>query len=147
MDNSTNNATNGSKAVKDNKQVVKANDIDSGFRSLNLFDEKNLAQAEIFLKKIITSKKSGIESIQDGLAILMRSQDLRLPFSTCTEHIHVINGKTGVDIHIIKSLLLRAGVIWDCTKDYIPQYQYTDGNTMYLETQLPEYCVKCRTSE
>ena len=114
---------------------------------LNLLDEKQLAQAEIFLKKYIQSDKSGIKSVQDGLAILARAQDLNLPFSSCAEHIHVINGKTGIDIHIIKSLLLRAGITWECTKDYIPQYQYTDGNTIYLETQLPQYVIRCRTAE
>ena len=114
---------------------------------LNLFNEKELAQAEVFLKKIIASDKGGIKSINEGLAVLMRAQDLQLPFSTCIEHIHVINGKTGVDVHIIKSLLSRAGVTWECTKDYAPQYQYTDGNTIYIETQLPDYCVKCRTAK
>ena len=114
---------------------------------LNLLDEKQLASAEVFLKKFMASKKGGIESVSDGLAILVRAQDLQLPFSTCIEHIHVINGKTGIDIHIIKSLLSRAGVVWECTKDYTPQYQYTDGNTIYLETQLPDYCVKCRTAK
>lgn len=114
---------------------------------LNLLDEKQLASAEIFLKKFMLSEKGGIKSVADGLAILSRAQDLQLPFTTCIEHIHVINGKTGIDIHIIKSLLSRAGVVWECTKDYTPQYQYTDGNTIYLETQLPQYCVKCRTAK
>jgi len=77
----------------------------------------------------------------------MRAQDLQLPFSTCIEHIHVVSGKTVADIHIIKSLLSRAGVTWECTKDYTPQYQYTDGNTIYNETQLPDYCVKCHTAD
>ena len=126
--------------------VVKHDEASTGLRVLNLLDEKQLAQAEVFLKKVIASDKGGIKSVNEGLAVLMRAQDLQLPFSTCIEHIHVINGKTGVDVHIIKSLLLRAGVIWECTKDYTPQYQYTDGNTIYLETQLPEYCVKCRTA-
>lgn len=118
----------------------------TGLSVLNLLDEKQLASAEVFLKKFMTSEKGGIKSVADGLAILTRAQDLQLPFSTCIEHIHVINGKTGVDVHIIKSLLSRAGVVWECTKDYAPQYQYTDGNTIYNETQLPPYCVKCRTT-
>lgn len=122
-------------------------DSATGLRVLNLLDEKQLAGAEVFLKKFMSSDKGGIKSVADGLAILTRAQDLQLPFSTCIEHIHVINGKTGVDVHIIKSLLSRAGVIWKCTKDYAPQYQYTDGNTIYNETQLPQYCVKCRTAK
>lgn len=119
----------------------------TGLTVVNLLDEKQLATAEIFLKKFMSSEKGGIKSVADGLSILARAQDLQLPFTTCIEHIHVINGKTGIDVHIIKSLLSRAGVVWKCTKDYTPQYQYTDGNTIYLETQLPDYCVKCRTAK
>ena len=119
----------------------------TGLAVINLLDEKQLAAAEIFLKKFMSSEKGGIKSVADGLSILARAQDLQLPFTTCIEHIHVINGKTGIDVHIIKSLLSRAGIVWKCTKDYVPQYQYTDGNTIYLETQLPDYCVKCRTAK
>ena len=119
----------------------------AGFNALNLFDEKQLVAAENFLKRMITTDKGGIKNVNEGLAIMMRAQDLGLPFSSCIEHIHVIQGKTGVDVHIIRSLLSRAGVTWECTKDYAPQYQYTDGNTIYNETQLPEYCVKCRTAK
>ena len=119
----------------------------TGLAVINLLDEKQLAAAEIFLKKFMSSEKGGIKSVADGLSILARAQDLQLPFTTCIEHIHVINGKTGIDVHIIKSLLSRAGVVWKCTKDYTPQYQYTDGNTIYLETQLPDYCVRCRTAK
>lgn len=119
----------------------------NGLTAINLFDDKQIAKAEIFLKRFMGSEKGGIKSIADGLAILARAQDLQLPFTTCIEHIHVINGKTGIDVHIIKSLLSRAGIVWKCTKDYVPQYQYTDGNTIYLETQLPQYCVKCRTAK
>lgn len=125
--------------------AVTHQDINTGIHVLNLLDEKQEAAAEVFLSKILGTEKSGIKSVKEGLAILMRAQDLQLPFSTCIEHIHVINGKTGVDVHIIKALLSRAGVVWKCTKDYTPQYQYTDGNTVYLETQLPQYCVKCVT--
>lgn len=121
--------------------------VGTGFNVLNLFDEKQLAAAESFLKRMMSTDKGGIKNVNEGLAILMRAQDLQLPFSSCIEHIHVIQGKTGVDIHIIRSLLSRAGVTWECTKDYAPQYQYTDGNTIYIETQLPEYCVKCRTAK
>ena len=127
--------------------VVKREELDTALANINLLDEKDIAQAEYFLKKILTSDKSGLKSVQDGLAIMLRAKDLNLPFSTCIEHIHVINGKTGVDVHIVKALLLRAGIVWNCTKDYVPQYQYTDGNTIYLETQLPDYVVKCRNAK
>ena len=119
----------------------------TGLSTINLFDDKQRAMAEALITRIMRSDKGGIKSVEDGLAICMRAQDLQLPFSSCIEHIHVINGKTGVDIHIIKALLSRAGVTWECTKDYAPQYQYTDGDNIYNETQLPTYCVKCRSAK
>lgn len=133
--------------VSKHQVVVRHKEVNSGLRVLNLLDEKQLANAEVFLKKIIATDKGGIKSVNEGLAVLMRAQDLQLPFSTCIEHIHVINGKTGIDIHIIKSLLSRAGVVWECSKDYTPLYQYTDGNTIYNETQLPSYVKLCRTAD
>ena len=137
----TNNGSNSrTLAVRHDEQAT-------SLSTLNLLDEKQLAMAEILIAKLMRSSKSGITSKEDGLAVLMRSQELHLPFNNCVEHIHVVNGKTGVDIHIIKTLLSRAGVVWECTKDYAPQYQYTDGNTVFLETQLPQYCVKCRTAK
>lgn len=112
--------------------------------NINLFDNKQLAAAEVFLNKIVKSEKGGIKNVNDGLAILMRAQDLELPFSACLEHIHVINGKTGIDIHLIKALLLRAGVTWDCTKNYTPLYEFTDGFNVYIDGNLPDYVVKVK---
>ena len=126
---------------------IRHDDAATGLKVFNLLDENQLASAEVFLKKLMTTEKGGIKSVNEGLALIMRAQDLQLPFSSCIEHIHLVSGKTVADIHIIKSLLSRAGVTWECTKDYTPQYQYTDGNTIYLETQLPDYCVKCQTAD
>lgn len=121
--------------------------INGGLNTLNFFDSKQLVAAENFLTKIMRSEKGGIKSVNDGLAVLMRAQDLGLPFSTCIEHIHVINGKTGVDIHVIKALLLRAGVTWKCIKDYAPLYEYTDGINVYMDNAIPDYCIKCLSSK
>lgn len=118
-----------------------------GMSAINLFDEKQLAAAENFLTKIMRSEKGGIKSINDGLAVLMRAQDLNLPFSTCLEHIHVINGKTGVDIHIIKALLLKAGCTWRCVKDYQPLYEYTDSINVYVDGSFPDYVIRCNSQQ
>ena len=121
--------------------------INGGINAINFFDEKQLAAAENFLTKVMRSKKGGIESVNDGLAVLMRAQDLALPFSTCIEHIHVINGKTGVDIHIVKALLSRAGCTWRCIKDYQPLYEYTDGINVYIDGSFPDYVVRCNSQK
>ena len=114
---------------------------------INLFDEKQLVAAENFITKVMRSEKGGIKSVNDGLAVLMRAQDLGLPFSTCLEHIHVINGKTGVDIHIIKALLLKAGVTWECIDDYTPLYEYTDGINVYVDGEFPDYLIRCKSKK
>ncbi|AXH74544.1 MAG: recombinase [crAssphage sp. isolate ctbg_1] len=119
--------------------------VGGAINRLNLFDEKDLIAAENFLTKIMRSEKGGIKNVNDGLAVLMRCQDLALPFGTCLEHIHVINGKTGIDIHIVKALLSKAACTWRCIKDYQAQYECTDGINVYCDTQLPAYCIRCKS--
>lgn len=113
---------------------------------LGVFSPEQIAELEVFLTKYIRSDKAGIKSVQDGLAIAMRAKDLRLPFSTCAEHIHVVNGKTGVDVHIAKALLLKGSVSWECIEDYHALYEYTDGFNAYVEDKLPSGCIKVRNA-
>lgn len=122
---------------------VESHITESAINKVNLLDERQYAAAEAFITKVMRSEKGGIKTVADGIAVLMRAQDLQLPFSTSLEHIHVINGKTGVDIHIIKALLLKAGVTWDCIKDYTPLYEYTDSINVYNESMLPESSIRC----
>ena len=136
--------TNGTTSVT-NQLAVQHNN--GGFANINLFDQKQLVAAEAFLTKVCRSDKGGIKNVNDGLAVLMRAQDLNLPFSTCIEHIHVINGKTGIDIHIVKALLSRAGCTWRCVKDYQPLYEFTDGINVYNEDSFPEYVVRCNNQK
>lgn len=118
---------------------------ENSINKINLFDEKQALAAEAFMNRIMRSEKGGIKSASEGIAVLMRAQDLNLPFSTCLEHIHVINGKTGVDVHIIKALLLRAGCTWECTKDYQPLYEYTDGINVFNDNAFPDYAIRCNS--
>ena len=55
--------------------------------SINLLDPAQLENAKVFMLQIMRSKKGGIASVEDGLAVLMRAQDLNLPFSTCLEQV------------------------------------------------------------
>lgn len=121
--------------------------VDRGLASVNLFNPTQLAAAEALMEKLMRSEKGGIKTVNEGISVLLRAKDLNLPFSTCIEHIHVINGKTGVDIHIIKALLLRAACHWECLCDYQALYEYTDGFNVYNENNLPEYCIRCNTSK
>ena len=117
--------------------------IGGAINRLNLFDDKDLIAAENFLTKIVRSEKGGIKTVNDGLAVLMRCQDLAIPFSTAIEHVHVINGKTGIDVHIAKALLSKAACTWRCLNDYQAQYECTDGINVYCDGKLPAYCKLC----
>lgn len=125
--------------------AVRDNFNGNSLSSINLFDNEQLAAAIAFLDKIMRSDKGGIKSVNDGLAILMRAKDLNMPFSTAIEHTHVINGKTGVDIHVIKALLLRAGVTWRCINNYSPLYEYTDGINVYIDGKFPDFVERCKS--
>jgi len=131
--------------IKSQSNQITKYEAKAGISTLNLFDDKQLASAEAFLSKVMKSNKGGITSVADGLAVLMRANDLNLPFSTCIEHIHVINGKTGIDIHIVKALLSRAGCTWNLKKDYQPLYEYTDGINVYVDGSFPEYVKRCKS--
>lgn len=134
----------------ENKQNIPCTAVDVSNRdinSINLLNPVELDYFKTYITSMISSDKSGIKTVADGIAVFSRARDLSLPFTACLEHIHVINGKTGIDVHLIKALLSRAGVTWECTKDYAPQYEYTDGSNVYSETLIPDYCKKFRTKE
>lgn len=114
--------------------------------TLNLFSDDGITKATVLLDRLIRSPKSGIKDVNDGIAVLLKAQELNLPFTTCVEHVHIINGKTGVDVHVLKALMLRAGITWNCVEDYIPLYEYTDSINVYNEWELPEFAVKCKNA-
>lgn len=120
---------------------------DNRLAGINLFKKDSLEAVVTILERITKSSKSGITSVNDGLAILIKAQDLKIPFSSGIENMQVINGKTGINVHLIKALLLRAGVTWRKIKDYTPLYEYTDGINVYLENQIPDYAIKFNSSK
>lgn len=133
---------NGSSKTARALSVRNATAIDNlDFRNVN---EMNAFEA--YIKQLIATDKSPIKSLPEAYACAQISQELGMGFLTAAAHIYSVNGRLYTDIHIIKALLLRAGVTWECTKKYIPLYQYTDGNNIYLETQLPSWAKRCRSA-
>lgn len=119
--------------------------VNGGYNADIILNEHQIDEAKAYLSTIL-GEKSGIKSVQEGMQLLLKARDLNIPLTSAVEHVHVIQGKTGVDIHILRTLLLRAGVTWRCTKDYIPQYEYTDGSNVYKQALIPSYCVVCRNN-
>ena len=132
---------------KDNIIPFNARTTTDALSKLDITTEQGMIAFETFAKQYIRSDKSGLKSTADVLSIFCRAQDLQLPFTSCAEHIHVINGKTGIDIHLIKALLLRAACRWECLEDYQALYEYTDGFNVFNESSLPDYCIKCKSKK
>ena len=132
---------------KDNIIPFSTRTTTDALSKLDITTEAGMIAFENFAKQYIRSDKSGLKSTSDVLSIFCRAQDLQLPFTSCAEHIHVINGKTGIDIHLIKALLLRAACRWECLEDYQALYEYTDGFNVFNESSLPNYCIKCKSKK
>ncbi len=116
--------------------------IGRAINALDIYNPEDRSKLELYLKSVMSSEKCGIKTIQDGLAIYSRAKELDLPFTSCIEHLGVINGKTVLDVHLVKALLLKGNVTWECTKDYAPLYEYTDGTNVYIDGKIPDYCKK-----
>lgn len=114
--------------------------------SIDLFSDSGIAKAKVFLTNYLKSGKGNYKTIEEGLAIMFKAQELNLPFSSCAEHMHSISGKPGIDVHIARALLIKGRVSWDCLEDYRPLYEYTDGINVYSEILLPIDCVKCKSA-
>ena len=132
---------------KDNIIPFSTRTTTDALSKLDITTEAGMIAFENFAKQYIRSDKSGLKSTSDVLSIFCRAQHLQLPFTSCAEHIHVINGKTGIDIHLIKALLLRAACRWECLEDYQALYEYTDGFNVFNESSLPDYCIKCKSKK
>lgn len=98
---------------------------------------------------LVKGKLAKDKGPEELLAIYLKTKELGLGFASAADHMHVIRGKTGVDIHIVRALLLRAGsnIWWEKTKDYEPQYKYTDGKNIWIKSEnsdpdifLPKEC-------
>lgn len=131
------------KPTTNNNSMVVA----SALNTLDIYNPDDRSKLELYLKSVMSSDKCGIKTIQDGFAIYSRAKELGLPFTSCVEHLGVINGKTTLDVHLIKALLLKAAITWECTKDYIALYEYTDGNNVYIDSKIPEYCRRFKSKK
>lgn len=131
--------------IKNQNAIVKGNN--SNITGIDLFNDKDLIVAETLIKKLMSSSKSGIKSVQDGLAMIVWAKDLNLPLTTIVNHMHTINDRPGFDIHIVRALLLKAGCVWEKVKDYQPQYEYTDSINVYNGGLLPDYAIRCNSKE
>jgi hypothetical protein len=95
------------------------------------------------LTKLVASKKLGkIVTVEEAIAYYVKSKELGLPFISSMDHMFNISGKTNVDVHLMRAMVLRAGVIhWEEVYNNIPLYKYIDDTNKVIATGINEECL------
>ena len=102
--------------------------------NLQLFDDSNIEEL------IKASAVTGVKSKGEFLMIAQKANELGIGFANAISHMHVVNGKAGIDIHIVKAILSKPsnGITWEKIDDYKPLYNYSDGVNTFTYDTLPE---------
>lgn len=119
--------------------------------TLNIDVYRDTEKAMEFFNKLIGGKNIGVDDATEALGVYLQCQEMGLPFVTASNHIQVVKGKVGIDVHLVRAILLRpgSGVYWEKVYDYTPEYTYTDGSEQWTSHLTPrkflewlnvEYC-------
>jgi len=105
--------------------------------SIDLVNNRDAAM--IIFKDIVASGKMNVTTTAEVMAMYIKSQELGIPFMTASDHMHMVNGKAGVDIHILRAKLLKAGcILWELEHDYSPLYEYKDNTGALIGTHFTD---------
>lgn len=104
-----------------------------------------LAMWKPIIDSLVSSPGTGIKNEGDAVLVLLKAHELGIGFGNAIPHIHVINGKSGIDIHIIKAILSKpfTGVRWSKPKDFTPIYTAVLYTKAITDTEnLPDNAIK-----
>lgn len=89
-------------------------------------------------EQLAKDANTGVTSIGQAAMMFLKAKELNIGFGNAIPHMHVINGKTGIDIHIIRAILSKpsSGVRWTLIKNYEPIYQYITKDGKLLSGNL-----------
>ena len=127
-------------------EMVKFKPINADVLS-NLDVVNNREAAMIIFKDMVSSGKMNVKTPAEAMVMFLKAKELGLPFITASDHMNMVNGKAGVDIHILRAKILIAGFIyWETETDYKPLYEYRDNTNAIVEVcynddQLPDIYV------
>lgn len=98
--------------------------------------EEVLNLIEILTKN---SKHLKIENKVDAFYLALKAKELDIPLGTALDHCNYVNGRVGIDSHIIRAKLLNSteNITWECISDYSPTFKYSDGQRIFSEDELP----------
>jgi len=104
-----------------------------------------LSMWQPIIDTLVSSSGTGVKNEGDAMLMLLKAHELGIGFGNSIAHIHVINGKAGIDIHVIKAILSKpgTGVRWVKTNDFTPIYEAVLYTKAIIDTQnLPDNAIK-----
>lgn len=120
-------------------------------RTIELFKDDGIPASYedrlTFFTNIAKSAVIGIKDPSHGLIVYQRAKELGIGWANAINHMAFINGKLGIDIHIVKAILSKpgSGITWEKIKDYEPVYEYTNGKAKFRSSELPKEAVVVTT--
>lgn len=110
---------------------------------LNLDLSNNYEESLAVLTNIVASKKfKDIPTVNDAVAYYVKSKELGLPFISSLDHMFMIGGKTNIDVHLMRALVLKAGcVYWEEVHNYQPLYKYIDRTGYVVAIDFDDSCL------
>ena len=112
--------------------ATSANDTTALMPSTNDFQYiEKLAEQMGNLEKIgtmlVKGSICGAKTVPDFMVATITGQQLGVPMMTAVNNIFNVNGKAGLSTHLMRALVIKAGVTFEKVADYEPMYVYYDG--------------------
>ena len=104
----------------ENNQESKTNKDSSNLPSFGGIAFKDFTELRDFSERIAKSKLTPLKNGDDILAAVLYGKELGLDPMTSVNNIYPINGKATLGVHLINSLLQKAGVVVEIINDYEP---------------------------
>lgn len=130
--------------MEENK-LAKSSNENNSLTKLGATGNNMIDTLKPIIKTLVESKYSGVRDEGQGLLLLMKAHELGIGFANAIPHIHIINDRAGIDIHIIKSILSkpRTGITWKKTRNYEAIYNCLQYNKIQvLSNNLPDGAVR-----
>lgn len=110
---------------------------------MNLDLHTGFDQSMAFLTSLVKSKKlKDINTPETALAYYVKAKELGVPFMNALDHMFDVGGKTSLDVHLMRALVLKAGnIYWEEIYNNAPLYKYIDSTGQIIAAGYDESCL------
>ena len=111
---------------------------------LNLDLTRDYKNGIEILMNLVKSKKlkDDINTPEAAAVYYIKSKELGVPFINALDHMFTTGGKTSLDVHLMRALVLKAGTIhWEEMYNNVPLYKYIDSTGNIIATGNDESCL------